>query len=215
MSNTKTTSFITPILKIPSSFLASNGFLNSYLGYYLKTGDTWGECIYLSFEESKLTEHMVSYLMKHEQFLSSMVDGNTRIFEFRVTESTQDAIVKPFLEGKYSKVDKDYVNNNFPKLTFSNGSMTLNPKWKVFYKHPDWAKYWEQRIGITFNDNMEVWSKPLKQEEIYGFPEQVSELDTESVPEASEQRTGVWGGETNGHTSNGTEEINDTRGLTE
>lgn len=173
---TKTTAFIRPLLKIPSSSFSRNGYIDAYLGHYEKTGEEWGSSIYLAFNKDLLGEPLVTYMLNKDNYLSNDIDGDVHLFEFKISPSDQENIIMPFLKGAYSKVDRRYVDENFPKITFSGSAMNVNPKWKVFYKDPSLAKYWEDKIGIKFTNKMEVYSKPLKNEEIYGYPIHISEL---------------------------------------
>ena len=180
---TKTTSFIRPILKDFSyAELVNQGFIDSYLGYYAKTKDSWGKFLYLSFDLSKINQEFRLKLLSHKSFNAIHMDKEVLLFEFIVSESDYTKIVKPFLDGKYSKVCREYVNSCFQRFSYSSASNSQveSNNWKILHKHRSLADYWEKKIGVTFTEDMEVWRKKKKEEEIYGYPKS----DTELAPEA-------------------------------
>ncbi|RTL05533.1 hypothetical protein EKK58_07730 [Candidatus Dependentiae bacterium] len=175
---TKTTSFIRPIIDIPYQLLLNNGFQDSYLGMYSKTQDEWGKSIYFSFKIEMISEYLRKLLLNVPEFVSITIDKNLLIFEFEINTEDYEKIIVPFLDGKYSKVCRDFVKKNFPRVLLNPRRVSNN--WKVFNKHEDLKKYWEERIGVEFTEDMEVWSRPEKEDEIYGYPKS----DTELAPEA-------------------------------
>lgn len=88
-----------------------------------------------------------------------------------------DKIVKPFLDGKYSKVDREYVDKHFP----DNPNHRLYGNGLVLRKHPAKKSYWESRIGVTLPTDAEVWPKPQEKNEIYGYVE-----DSNANPEVAQ-----------------------------
>lgn len=80
----------------------------------------------------------------------------------------------PFLNGSYSKIDRDYVAANFSK--FIPGTNRLSVNWMVLNKHDSLKKYWEERIEMELPEGAEVWFKAEKVNEIYKYPK--NETDT-------------------------------------
>lgn len=175
---TKTTSFIRPIIDIPYQTLINNGFEDAYLGMYSKTKDEWGKSIFLSFKIERISEYVRKLLINHSDFVSITIDKDLLIFEIKVNYEDYTKIIVPFLNGKYSQICRDYVTKNFPKILLNPRRISSN--WKVLTKHPDLKKYWEDRIGVTFTEDQEVWSRPEKEDEIYGYPKSDSELAPEA-----------------------------------
>lgn len=170
---TKTTSFMRQLVDIPLNILNSYGFKDAYLGNYLKTKDEWGKSLHLAFDINQISNHNRETLLRRNDFISITLDNELLIFEFEIGEEDYMYVVLPFLEGKYSKISREYVDKNFVKILPRNVSPInkISNNWKVLTKHQDLRKYWEDRIGVTFTEDMEVWSRPEKQDEIYGYPE--------------------------------------------
>jgi hypothetical protein len=178
---TLTTSFIKNILDIPYKTLLKEGFKDSYLGAYHKTKDKWGESIYLLFNLNQISPAFRTELIKRPEYISAELLDSDLLLEFHITEDNYRKIVAPFLEGKYSKICRDYTRKNFNEVAIgANGKPDFSNNYKVLVKHPDLRKYWEERIGVEFTEDMEVWSRPEKENEIYGYPKS----DTELAPEA-------------------------------
>lgn len=90
-----------------------------------------------------------------------------RMFVFRLNAEDKFKVVEPFLEGKYSKVDRTYVDKFFPNdPNHSNYGSRL-----VFDKSSLLRDQWEDKLGTALPLDAEVWSKPTKQKEIYGYIE--------------------------------------------
>lgn len=178
---TLTTSFIKNILDIPYKTLTQEGFKESYLGAYHKTKDEWGKSIYLLFDLNQISPTFRTELIKKPEYISAELIDSDLLLEFEVTENNYNTIVKPFLDGKYSKICREYVRRNFNEVVKgTNGKPDLSNNYKVLTKHPDLRKYWEGRIGVEFTEDMEVWSRPEKEDEIYGYPKSDSELAPEA-----------------------------------
>lgn len=179
---TKTTSFIKQILNLPHNELLNHGFLDSYLGYYNQTELTWGKYIYLAFDLAKLDPDYRIKLLKHPDFNTIYMEGDVLLFEFNISEEDFISIINPFLNGQYSKICRKYVQENFKMMVYNPASkkVEMSNNYKVFNKHKSLAQYWEKRIGVTFTEDMEVWSRPEKEDEIYGYPKSDSELAPEA-----------------------------------
>lgn len=84
-----------------------------YVGHEGINPDEWGEYLYIkgSDVESAYAEHGISV---------DIVDIDNHLYRVKIDEKTFLTIVHPFLQGKYSKIDKGYVNK-----TFSTGNTGL------------------------------------------------------------------------------------------
>jgi hypothetical protein len=62
--------------------------------------------------------------------------------------------------GKYSKTSKEF-QSQFPRVIKikKNGlhKDEVSLQYRVFNKTEDLKKYWEEKIGVEFDDSMEVW----------------------------------------------------------
>lgn len=163
---TNTAYFLRPTIKFDSGTPSVASYENAYLGDYEYTKDEYGENLFLLYPTDTLSEDLIKKLEAHPQFVTTYVptDGKT-MFVYKFDEHTKDKVVKPVIEGKYSKVDRDYVESNYP---LSSSKLVTNRM--VFDKHERLKQMWEDRIGTTLPDDAEVWSKFRIQDEIYRYP---------------------------------------------
>lgn len=79
-----------------------------YLGHQSITPEEWGNYLYI--ETSR--DDALSIL---ENSNLNPVIVNDNLYRLDISSDTYLKIIKPFLKGKYSLVDKEYVKNNFEK----------------------------------------------------------------------------------------------------
>lgn len=115
-----------------------------------------------------MDEALSEYLKSHPLFerIHIPMEGMTS-FVFRLPEGDKEKVIKPFLEGKYSKVDRAYVEEHFPDMP----GHRLYANRLTFDRSPILKAYWEEKIGAELSDEAEVWSKPQKKIEVYGYNE--------------------------------------------
>jgi hypothetical protein len=115
-----------------------------------------------------VTNKTMDYITSNPFFLTRyMTPKSTLMFRFSLSPGARENIVKPFLDGKYSKIDRDYVKEHFNKLV--SGGSQLSTNWMILNKHESLRKYWEEQIGTTLPQDAEVWSRPEKIDEIYNY----------------------------------------------
>jgi hypothetical protein len=54
----------------------------------------------------------------HEWFDTILSGDMGSVFKYNIPEHIQQTIIKPFLLGKYSEVDREFVDNNFSETFF-------------------------------------------------------------------------------------------------
>ena len=168
MNVTETSRFITPVLKLRApDGIYTKEYYGSYLGDVTFDGSNWGEHFFLVYQ-GEVDDTLREYLMSHSLFetVHTPKEGLTS-FVFKLPEESKETVVKPFLEGKYSQVDRTYVEEQFP-LTPGH---RLYANRLTFDKDPALRDYWKEKIGVDLPENAEVWSKPQKKKEIYGYQE--------------------------------------------
>jgi hypothetical protein len=164
---TKTAQFMTPV----ASLSFRDGIYNDYyIGSYLGADDyvessTIGEKFVLVYKEEVPTidEQLQAKPQFEAKYESTTRDGKAVVYVFTIPQNLQEKVVKPFLEGAYSKVDRTYVEEHFPDTLGSR----LKQNRMIFDKHPAFRKYWEDRIGTPLPDDAEVWSRPKVNEEVW------------------------------------------------
>ena len=128
--------------------------------------DEWGKFLYFQLNKN-ISETLLRQLRTHAWYKTELdPDSKSILFVFEPDIETKLLILKPFLDGKYSQIDRAYVKNNFTQY-LSNGNESTN--WMILNKSDNLRRAWEQAIGVKFTDDMEVYSKPVKEKEIFGF----------------------------------------------
>ena len=157
---------ILPMLKMDSYELSIN-LKNTYLGNVDYEGDnSWGNYIYLlvdSAEDNLLASTMRSHELYCDEY--DPTPGET-MYVFKIPKDIQDKVCVPFKEGKYSEIDKDYIDNH---LTWYYPNKKKGKTLQIVTKDAELRKYWEDLIGIPLPEDAEVWSKPKPENEIYNY----------------------------------------------
>lgn len=159
MKETKTAIFI-PNVSLSEDELTklyNNGYINIFLGIKHANKKEYGKHLYALVS----TDYDFSSFTNYIDEIS--VDNN-RLLRFKIPKKYKKSVVKPFIEGSYSKIDKKFVHK------FTNKKLndqTINSVWKIFHKAPSIKEYWEHRIGVVLPEDAEVWSKPIKSQEIF------------------------------------------------
>jgi hypothetical protein len=179
IKKTITSIFIVPTLNFPKDSLKSNGFINGYIKDDRK--DTQYEnAVYILFKPDDLD--------KFREFLDSEYERTKSVIEdydyedgFVVVVYELDKKYKKDYElvkaGKYSQTSKAF-QNEFPKSVkiiksgLSKDEISLQTR--IFKKSQDLIEFWEERIGISFEDEYEVWE---------GFDESKEVLEIDKIKE--------------------------------
>ncbi len=151
-----------PSLKVPKNSLKDNGFINAYLddvGRDFK----YNNVIYVLF--------LPTDLAKFREFLDNEYERTTEIVEdydyeggfvvlvykLNMKWETDFDLIK---QGRYSETS-DNFQKLFPKVIKikKNGLHRdeISLQYRVFNKTDDMIKYWENKLGIDWDDSLEVW----------------------------------------------------------
>lgn len=155
VSNTKTSDFLLPLADIPYAKLDNLYFSNAYIGHSSER-ELLGKNLYLVFEEPVDAVELME--LNPDKFEYSLEDGKIGVYS--ITDEEQETIVKPFIDGKYSLIDRDYVSKNYAPSIIVNGREYHDYCFDVLNKAETIKKYWEHRINTTLPEGAEVWSKP-------------------------------------------------------
>ena len=165
------TAFILPIFNF--SEIIKKSYSKTYLGHRDYEGkDKWGNYLYLQVTSELLDGILLSELRNHERYVTELDEEDYVFFVFEFLPFEKENIVDPFLTGKYSQINKDYVNKYFP-MRNKNGSVSMN--WRILSKD-NWdipkeilslREYWLRRIGSPIPEDDEVWPKPKMEHEIF------------------------------------------------
>jgi hypothetical protein len=166
MTYTNTSFFLTPLIELnyPDSIYTSS-YVGTYLGDYEYDSTAVGEYMFFVYDK-EVDEKLHNHFISHPRFKTQYTADEGKVtYVFDIEEEKREKVVKPFLEGKYSQVDRDYVESNFPRH-----HLRLAINRKVFDKDPSLKKKWEDAIGLKLPQDAEVWSKPKLEVEVYRYP---------------------------------------------
>lgn len=185
MAIQKSRSFILPMMNFSEE--ATKQIKNTYLGNTEYEGENnWGKYFYIELDYEDI-KSITNEFLTHPQYITHFHSANDTLFYVFEITYNQRKIVDPFMDGKYSLIDREYVNKYFNK--FINGNVSLN--WRILNKDENWEMpsstkalrtYWFERIGIELPINAEVWSRPEMKYEIYSFIE--SNITAEEIQPA-------------------------------
>ncbi len=166
-----TSIFMVPTLKIGKDVLTSNGFINAYVKDAMKDVQ-YKDCIYLLFKPTN-TNLFKEFLDGEYERTSLLIDdydydGGYIVLVYTL-ESKWKVDFDLIRQGKYSKTSKDF-QSVFTKVVkiVKNGLRRdeISLQYRVFNKAEDIKKYWEDRIGTVFSDDMEVWEGFIEENEV-------------------------------------------------
>lgn len=128
---------------------------------------------YLYFQVSNsYSSSLLSIIRSNRLYIDEYdPDPESTMFIFKVDEKDKQDIVKPFIQGKYSEIDREYVKDNFPMYVGGN----ISTNWAILNKREEILKEWENAINVTnyakvyIPEDAEVYSKPVRSKEIYNF----------------------------------------------
>lgn len=104
---------------------------------------------------SPLSQNTIDILNKTSKVADKVNVGDFIVIVIHITYDELNNILMPYLAGKYSTIDKEYVNTYFPP-TREDGAVNITRL--VFDRSDMLRKYWEDKIGVKLPSDAEVWS---------------------------------------------------------
>lgn len=159
---TITSIFMVPTLGIKREKLIINGYMNGYISDSRRDVQH-RNAVYLLFKPDDLD--------RFREFLDDEYERTTYILDDYDYEDGYVVVVyqlsptwkEDFLlirEGLYSRTSDEF-QQLFPKVIkiMKNGLHRdeISLQYRIFKKTEDLKQYWEDRLGIVFTDDMEVW----------------------------------------------------------
>lgn len=182
VKKTITSIFMVPTLKIVKGELSENGFINGYVKDESREVQYEG-CIYLLFQPKNLDKFR-EFLDSEYERTKSVIDDYDYEDGFVVVvyklDSKFSKDFKLIKKGKYSKTSKSF-QALFPKLvkikTSGLSRDEISLQYRVFNKTEDLIKFWEDKLGVEFDEDQEVWHAFDEEEETLNI-EKIKELCT-------------------------------------
>ena len=162
VSKTITSIFIVPTLKINRDDLKGNGYINGYMSDVRRDVQYKG-AVYLLFKPDNLDKFR-EFLDKEAERTKLLLDDYDYEDGFVVVvyklETKWKADFLLIKEGKYSKTSKEF-QALFPKvIKIMKNNLhrdEISLQHRIFRKADDLRQYWEDKIDVNFDDEMEVW----------------------------------------------------------
>lgn len=168
----KSNSFILPTLGLDFPRISRGGFKTTYLGDARISSwkEKLGKQLLLKFEDPSIST--INYLESQETFVERYsLDDTNEIFVFTIPTKWTDGVVSPFLEGKYSEIDRDYVKAYFPKTINKLNGVEPSVNYMILNKDKTLKTYWESLIDTELDEDAEVWPIPELEDEILFYKE--------------------------------------------
>lgn len=179
---TITSIFMVPTLKINRDELKDNGFLNAYTKD-IKKDFNYTDCIYLLFKPENL-DRFRDFLDNEYERTKAVIDDYDYEDGYVVVIYQLNGKFKKDVElikqGKYSKTSKEF-QAMFPKVVkikkngLSRDEISL--QYRVFNKTKDLVEFWEDKLGVEFDEDQEIW---------YAFVEEEETLDIDKIKQYAE-----------------------------
>lgn len=171
VKKTITSIFIVPTLQIPRQTLLDNGYVNGYIKDARRDVQYEG-CVYLLFHPKNLDKFREFLDNEYERTKSIIDDYDYEDGFVVVVYQLNNKFKKDFgliKEGLYSRTSKEF-QALFPKIVKVkiNGLQRdeISLQYRVFNRTEDLIKFWEDKLGVEFDDNQEVWHAFILEDEI-------------------------------------------------
>jgi hypothetical protein len=179
IKKTITSIFMLPTLKIDRKKLSDNNCINAFIED-LNQENVYKDAIYILFKPSDMD--------KFKQFLDEEYERTDQIIEdydypdgFVMLVYKLDSKFKKDFDlvklGKYSLTSEKF-QNLFPKtvtiLRHNHPKEEVSLQYRVFNRTEDMIFFWEEKLGVVFDDDQEVW---------YGFIEEKEKFNLTKINE--------------------------------
>lgn len=159
---TISTIFIVPTLKIPRETLKENGFINAY--EHDEGQDVpYPNSVYLLFKPTNMHTFRAFLDSEYERTTNIIDDydyGRGFVVVVYKLDSRYLNDFKLVRQGRYSKTSKKF-QSEFSKTTkLLKGGLIMNEtslQYRIFNKTQDLKDYWEEKLGVKFSEEQEVW----------------------------------------------------------
>jgi len=179
VKKTITSIFMVPTLKLDRKKLTENNFINAYIRD--EDGEVYENCIYLLFKPLDLDIFREFISDEYDNKNSALVDdydypGGYVVLVYKLNSKFKKDfdLVK---QGGYSKTSKAF-QELFPKVVhIMSGKYTkeeVSLQYRVFNRTEDLIAFWEERLGVNFSSDQEVW---------HGFEEEKEVLNSNKIKE--------------------------------
>lgn len=162
LKKTITSIFMVPTLKIGRNKLMENGFINAYVSDVDRQPAYQG-AVYLLFQPKdldKFREFLEDEYERTKDIIDEYdYDGGYVVVVYKLDSKFKKdfSLIK---EGRYSKTSKEF-QALFPKIVkvqkegLRRDEISL--QYRIFNKTEDLIKFWEDKLGVEFAEDQEIW----------------------------------------------------------
>ena len=175
IKKTITSIFIVPSLKIDKATLKDNGYINGYAKDETPDAVSYENCVYLLFKPSNLDKFRNFLDGEYERTKSVIDDYDYEdgyivvVYKLNPKFNKDYKLVK---EGLYSRTSKEF-QALFPKIVsiIKNGMYRdeISLQYRVFNKTEDMIVFWQEKLGVIFDHDQEVWHGYEYKNEIFNI----------------------------------------------
>ena len=179
---TVTSLFMVPLLKFNRETLREMGFINAYIKD--SSADIeYQNAIYLLFKPNNLLDFKQFLEAEYERTTNVIDDydykGGFIVVVYRLNSKFAKDI-ELIKKGQYSRTSKIF-QQEFPKIikimSTSGLKEEVSLQFRVFNKTKDMTDYWEDKLGVKFTEDQEVWHSFSDEKETLSI-EKLAELIT-------------------------------------
>ena len=170
IKKTITSIFIVPTLSISKEKLVDNGYINGYIRDERRDVQYEG-CIYLLFKPQSLEKFKEFLDVEYERTKSIIDDYDYEdgyVVVVYMLNSKLDKDIALIKKGKYSKTSPAF-QAIFPKIVKlkRNGLLKdeVSLQFRIFNKTEDLKQFWEDKLAVEFDEEMEVWGGFIEEDE--------------------------------------------------
>lgn len=171
IKKTITSIFMVPTLKINRQNLIDNGFINGYTKDARKDVQ-YEDCIYLLFKPTDLDKFR-EFLGEEYERTKSIVDDYdyedgyvVLVYQLNKKMKRDFDLVR---QSKYSQTSPEF-QALFPKLIkIKKGGVNreeVSLQFRIFNKTDDLKEFWEEKLGVEFDNTIELWHGYFEENEI-------------------------------------------------
>ena len=161
-----------PTLKIDKDKLKDNGYINGYAKDETPDAVSYENCVYLLFKPSNLDKFREFLDGEYERTKSVIDDYDYEdgyivvVYKLNPKFNKDYRLIK---EGLYSRTSMEF-QLLFPKIIkiVKNGLHRdeISLQYRVFNKTEDMVVFWEEKLGVIFDHDQEVWHGYEEENEI-------------------------------------------------
>lgn len=162
VKKTITSIFMVPTLGIDKDLLKDNGFINGYCRDGNRDIQYEGS-VYVLFKPKSLDKFREFLDDEYERTKSIIDDYDYESGYIVVVYELNSKFKKDFglvREGLYSRTSEQF-QAVFPKIVkIKRGGLhkdEISLQYRIFNKTEDLKKYWEDKLGVEFDEDWEVW----------------------------------------------------------